>query len=105
MQISPDFATSAHIESRAQSQERGGSLSTPRGHEGKRQPLGLALALTDVKVWWLAGILTLITATVSSVNAYFPTLVKTIGYSPSNTLLLCIPPWVFTTCAALVVSG
>jgi hypothetical protein len=39
-----------------------------------------------------------------SFNAYFPTLTATMGYSPTITLLLCAPPWAFTTIIAFIVA-
>ncbi|KAF8913854.1 MFS general substrate transporter [Gymnopilus junonius] len=59
---------------------------------------GLWMAITDWKVWWLAFALTSQVVALSF-NAYFPTLSATLGFSPTVTLLLCAPPFVF---AALV---
>ncbi|KAK0468250.1 MFS general substrate transporter [Desarmillaria tabescens] len=72
--------------------------------EDEKEPIsGLQLALTDGKVWWLA--IALIFFNVSlSFNAYFPTLMSTLGYSTMITLLLCVPPWVFATVVAVGVS-
>ena len=61
--------------------------------EQKHAPLsGLGDALTDWKVWWLAaaGCFLLVG---SSFGLFFPTIVATMGYSPTVTLLLCVPPW------------
>ena len=70
--------------------------------KGSRVP-GLLEALSDWRVYWLA--LTLTSLVVSlSFNAFFPTLTATLGYSPTVTLLLCAPPWMFATIAALAVS-
>ncbi|KAF8974312.1 MFS general substrate transporter [Flammula alnicola] len=64
---------------------------------------GLQLAVTDWKVWWLA--LTLLCIVTSlSFGAYFPTLSATLGYGPTVTLLLCVPPWLFATGTSLVLS-
>jgi len=69
---------------------------------GSRVP-GLLEALSDWRVYWLA--LALASLVVSlSFNAFFPTLTATLGYSPTVTLLLCAPPWIFATMAALAVS-
>lgn len=70
----------------------------------EKEPVsGLQLALTDGKVWWLA--ITLISINVSlSFNAFFPTLMSTLGYSTTITLLLCVPPWVFATVVAVYLS-
>ncbi|KAN0126765.1 MFS general substrate transporter [Russula decolorans] len=70
--------------------------------KGSRVP-GLLEALSDWRVYWLA--LALASLVVSlSFNAFFPTLTATLGYSPTVTLLLCAPPWIFATMAALAVS-
>lgn len=64
---------------------------------------GLLESLNDWRVYWLA--LALASLVVSlSFNAFFPTLTATLGYSPTVTLLLCAPPWIFATMAALAVS-
>ena len=65
--------------------------------------LGFHLAVSDWKVWWLALILTAMVASVSF-EAYFPTLVATLNYGPTITLLLCVPPWLFAAGAALLLS-
>ncbi|KAG7449317.1 MFS general substrate transporter [Guyanagaster necrorhizus] len=72
--------------------------------EDEKKPVsGLQLALTDGKVWWLA--IALIAFNVSlSFNVFFPTLMSTLGYSTTITLLLCVPPWVFATVVAVCVS-
>ena len=65
--------------------------------------LGFHLAVSDWKVWWLG--LTLAAMIVSlSFNAYFPTLVATLGYGPTVTLLLSAFPWLFATGVALPLS-
>jgi len=64
---------------------------------------GLHLAIWDWKVWWLSATLTCMVICLSF-NAYFPTLSATMGYGPNVTLLLCVPPWLFATGIALVLS-
>ena len=65
--------------------------------------LGFHLAVSDWKVWWLA--LALIAMNTSLLfSAYFPTLVATLNYEPTITLLLCVPPWLFATGAVLLLS-
>ncbi|KAI0677060.1 MFS general substrate transporter [Trametes maxima] len=75
------------------------------GDEGETeaggQMHGLTLAVSDWKVWWLAIALTSMVISLSF-NAFFPTLSATMGYSPTITLLLCAPPWVFATIVAFV---
>jgi hypothetical protein len=64
---------------------------------------GLKQALTDWKVWWLALVLTNINVLLSF-GLFFPTLSATLGYSPTVSLLLCAPPWLFAACAAYFMS-
>ncbi|KAF9235585.1 major facilitator superfamily domain-containing protein, partial [Melanogaster broomeanus] len=35
---------------------------------------------------------------------FFPTLTATMGYSPTVSLLLCMPPWIFSTITTFVIS-
>ncbi|KAJ8517621.1 hypothetical protein ONZ45_g5202 [Pleurotus djamor] len=68
-----------------------------RGLEGSITPKqGLKLALSDWKVWWMGGIMTLVQLSVSFIT-FFPTLTATLGYPLMTTLLLCAPPWALTT--------
>ncbi|KAG7097006.1 hypothetical protein E1B28_004400 [Marasmius oreades] len=64
---------------------------------------GFSLAVTDWKVWWLAMTLTCFVVSLSF-NAYFPTLIESIGYDPVTTLLLCVPPWLFAAVVAVFLS-
>ncbi|KAJ8583462.1 MFS general substrate transporter [Rhizopogon salebrosus TDB-379] len=64
---------------------------------------GLKQALTDWKVWWLALELTIM-GFFLSFGLFFPTLSATLGYSPTVSLLLCAPPWLFAACAAYFMS-
>ncbi|CAA7259721.1 unnamed protein product [Cyclocybe aegerita] len=64
---------------------------------------GLYLAVTDLKVWWLAIALLFMCVSLSF-HAYFPTLSATMGYGTTVSLLLCAPPWLFATAAALALS-
>ncbi|KIY63519.1 sugar transporter [Cylindrobasidium torrendii FP15055 ss-10] len=57
---------------------------------------GLKMAVLDWRVWWMAMSLTSIVISLSF-NAFFPTLTATLGYGPTETLLLCAPPWIFST--------
>lgn len=54
---------------------------------------GLKLALMDVKTWILTILLLSIVSSASVTN-FFPTVVKTLGYSNVTTLLLTAPPYV-----------
>ncbi|KAH7908491.1 major facilitator superfamily domain-containing protein [Hygrophoropsis aurantiaca] len=64
---------------------------------------GLYLAVTDWKVWWFSLAMTAQVVALSF-NAYFPTLSATLGYSPTVTLLLCAPPFIFTVLLAFILS-
>ena len=66
------------------------------------QLAGLRLAFADWRVYFLALALTSMVVGLSF-NAFFPTLSATMGYSPTITLLLCAPPWVFATLVAFAV--
>lgn len=56
----------------------------------------LSHAMSDVKVWWLSITLLCFNIT-QSFKPYFPTLCATLGYGPIVSLLLCAPPWLYTT--------
>ena len=71
--------------------------------ECKDSHSGLLEALSDWRVYWLAVADASLVISLSF-NAFFPTLTETLGYSPTVTLLLCAPPWVFATVVALAVS-
>ncbi|KAI0307088.1 MFS general substrate transporter [Multifurca ochricompacta] len=64
---------------------------------------GLFEALGDWRVYWLALALTSLVVSLSF-NAFFPTLTATLGYSPTVSLLLCAPPWVFSTIVAFILN-
>ncbi|KAL4071130.1 major facilitator superfamily domain-containing protein [Scleroderma yunnanense] len=66
------------------------------------QRSGLMEALTDWTVWWLAISMVVLNASLSF-GIYFPTLVATMGYSPTTTLLLCAPPWVLGVATSFIV--
>lgn len=71
---------------------------------GKRTTMqGLRDAVCDWKVWWFSVALIIQFVELSFV-IYFPTIVATLGYDTTNTLLLCAPPWVFSTIVAFVIS-
>ena len=64
---------------------------------------GFWLAVSDPNVWILsAAMLSEIVA--NSFTAWFPTIVSTLGYSRTVTLLLCAPPYLFTALLAFYVS-
>jgi hypothetical protein len=61
---------------------------------------GLVMAVKDVKVWVLAFMLTSVTVGVGF-NQFFPTIVGSLGYSHTVTLLLTAPIWLFAFFACL----
>ncbi|KAG6333459.1 hypothetical protein ID866_5629 [Astraeus odoratus] len=66
------------------------------------QASGLTEALADWTVWWLAIAATMLSAS-ESFGTFFPTLVATMGYSPTITLLLCAPPSLLSFATAIIV--
>ncbi|KAL4069102.1 MFS general substrate transporter [Scleroderma citrinum] len=66
------------------------------------QRSGLAEALADWTVWWLAIALAFLN-TMTSFENFFPTLVATMGYGPTVSLLLCSPPWILGAVTSLFV--
>ncbi|KAH6914957.1 sugar transporter [Coprinopsis sp. MPI-PUGE-AT-0042] len=64
---------------------------------------GFLLAVTDWRVWWMAVALTSQTIALSY-NAYFPTIVATLNYTRTVTLLLCAPPFAFAAIVCFVVA-
>ncbi|KAF8351500.1 MFS general substrate transporter [Amanita rubescens] len=64
---------------------------------------GFILAVADWKVWWLAFSMMALFAALSY-HVYFPTLSATMGYNRTITLLLCVPPWIFASAVALLLS-
>ncbi|KAJ4302725.1 hypothetical protein N0V90_001615 [Kalmusia sp. IMI 367209] len=65
--------------------------------------LGFKQCVTDYKTWFL---ILLIFGAVSSgtINSYFPTVVATLGYGKTETLLLTAPPYLLSCVVALLVS-
>ncbi|KAH7125233.1 putative MFS transporter [Dendryphion nanum] len=65
--------------------------------------LGFKQCVTDYKTWFLV---VLIFGAVSSgtINSYFPSVVKTLGYPRTVTLLLTAPPYLLSCIVALLVS-
>ncbi|KAL4071124.1 major facilitator superfamily domain-containing protein [Scleroderma yunnanense] len=64
------------------------------------QRSGLVEALADWTVWCLAIAMTFLSA-MSSFGDFFPTLVATMGYGPTISLLLCSPPWILGAVTSL----
>jgi hypothetical protein len=71
--------------------------------EGQAHGMGLLLAIKDWRVWWMALALTSQVVALSF-NAYFPTLSQTMGFNRTVTLLLCAPPFAFSTIVTFIVS-
>ncbi|KAG2153236.1 major facilitator superfamily domain-containing protein [Suillus clintonianus] len=78
-----------------------GSLADELGKRTTMQ--GLRDAVSDWKVWWFSVALVFQFVALSFV-IYFPTIVGTLGYDTTSTLLLSAPPWVFSTIVAFVLS-
>ncbi|KAG0708683.1 major facilitator superfamily domain-containing protein [Suillus ampliporus] len=71
---------------------------------GKRTTMqGLWDAVSDWKVWWLSFAL-IIHFVALSFAIYFPTIVSTMGYDTTVTLLLSAPPWVLATITSFALS-
>lgn len=104
--ILPDFPGNSRFLSAAEREmavnrlllDAGTSLS-PNDEDGTPMQ-GLMMAIKDVKVWILAFMLTAVTVGVGF-NQFFPTLVGTLGYSKTVTLLLTAPIWFFAFLACL----
>lgn len=64
---------------------------------------GLWLALSDPNVWILT-LLMFSQILSSSFTSWFPTITSTLGYDRRTTLLLCAPPYVFTTIVVFLLS-
>jgi MFS family permease len=62
---------------------------------------GLKLALTDKKIWLFFPLM-FATCTAAGINAVFPTIVRSLGYSTSTTYLLTAPPWLFVSITSVL---
>lgn len=79
-----------------------------RSHDsvGSKSSAGLSDLLsliTDWRVWLVGTALGCCNASLSF-NMFFPTLAATMGYSPTISLLLCVPPWIMSTITAVTVA-
>ncbi|KAF9058143.1 major facilitator superfamily domain-containing protein [Panaeolus papilionaceus] len=86
-----------------QSSRQTESVSAADSKGFNHQMIGLRLALTDWKVWWLTMSLSVMVLSLSF-GVYFPTLAATMGYSASVSLLLTAPPWLVGAAICLWVS-
>ncbi|TKY86704.1 hypothetical protein EX895_004344 [Sporisorium graminicola] len=77
-----------------------GTTLSPNDEEGSPMQ-GFLMAVKDIKVWVLAFMLTAVTVGVGF-NQFFPTIVGSLGYSHTVTLLLTAPIWFFAFIACLV---
>lgn len=108
--IVPDFPTTPAFwltnEERMLAQKRMEEESDGINHDSIKvvEGSGLAKALTDWKVWWLAIALAILNVALSY-SFFFPTLAATMGYSPTITLLLCAPPWIAGLLTSFYVMG
>ncbi|KAH8171278.1 major facilitator superfamily protein [Sarocladium implicatum] len=64
---------------------------------------GFIQCITDYKVWTLILMIFGIHSS-GTINAYFPTIVRTIGYGKTVTLLLTAPPYLLSCIVALLVA-
>ncbi|KAG1845706.1 MFS general substrate transporter [Suillus subalutaceus] len=64
---------------------------------------GLVETLMDWRVWWLGVALHLMICS-QSFTVFFPTLIATMGYNATTSLLLCAPPWILGTATSFVVA-
>jgi MFS family permease len=71
--------------------------------EPQGQMAGLKMAVSDWRVWWLTIAQCSLVLSLTF-NAFFPTLTATLGYDRTVTLLLCAPPWIFSTIVAFLVT-
>ncbi|KAG0702166.1 major facilitator superfamily domain-containing protein [Suillus ampliporus] len=78
-------------------------LEEETGLEERTTTGGLWDAVSDWKVWWLSTAF-IIQTIGQSILLFFPTLVATLRYDLTNTLLVSLPPWVFATTFSLVLS-
>ncbi|CDR88673.1 related to TNA1-high affinity nicotinic acid plasma membrane permease [Sporisorium scitamineum] len=76
-----------------------GTTLSPNDEEGTPMQ-GFVMAAKDIKVWVLAFMLTAVTVGVGF-NQFFPTIVGSLGYSHTVTLLLTAPIWFFAFLACL----
>jgi len=72
-------------------------------HRKRTSMEGLWDAVSDWKVWWFTAAF-IVQLTGQSFYIYFPTLSATMGYDTTVSLLLCAPPWVFSTLFAFALS-
>lgn len=77
---------------------------THHDHAGSKSLVqGFWMAILDPNVWILT-IAMFFQTIANGFTAYFPTIVSTLGYSRTVTLLLCAPPYLFTAFEAFFVS-
>lgn len=70
--------------------------------ENESFSLGLRLCLRDYKTWILIPLVFGVVAS-GTINSYFPTIVKTLGYPRTETLLLTAPPYLLSCIVAMAV--
>ncbi|KAG2038362.1 major facilitator superfamily domain-containing protein [Suillus americanus] len=110
MFILPDFpsgparwltpAEHALARKRMEEDSEGHGAAEPTSSSGFSDVLSL---MTDWRTW-LVGTALCCCTTSLSFNMFFPTLVATMGYSPTISLLLCAPPWFASTITAIIVA-
>jgi hypothetical protein len=110
MFILPDFPsgparwlTSAELalaRRRMEEDSRGLGPAEPKPPSGFSDLLSM---ITDWKAWLIGTALACSNASMSF-GLFFPTLVATMGYSPTISLLLCAPPWIMSTITAIIIA-
>ncbi|KAG2038363.1 MFS general substrate transporter [Suillus americanus] len=110
MFILPDFpsgpahwltpAEHALARKRMEEESEGHGAAEPTSSSGFSDVLSL---MTDWRAW-LVGTASCCCTTSLSFSMFFPTLVATMGYSPTISLLLCAPPWIVSTITTIIVA-
>jgi hypothetical protein len=72
-------------------------------HEETTAMGGFKLALLDPKVWALVWCMHMSQAMGSTVN-FFPSIVQTLGYDKTNTMLLTAPPFILAAIVFYIIS-
>ncbi|KAG1823659.1 major facilitator superfamily domain-containing protein [Suillus subaureus] len=85
---------------RMEEDSEGHGVAEPTSSGGFSDVLSL---MTDWRAW-LVGTASCCCTTSMSFNMFFPTLVATMGYSPTISLLLCAPPWIASAITAVIIA-
>ena len=92
----PGWLTEEEIRLAVRRMQEDVDMSGDYGVQQKGVSEGFWLAVSDLNVWILT--MTQFFLTISGgFTGWFPTIVSTLGYNPTATLLLCAPPYLLTT--------